>query len=267
MCEFWRNHFCIDNSPGEAKVRSWAAVRYEEDVIRKHVFGKFKNMLFASATHPAMLEYLDNGISQANNWNENYAREVMELHTLGADRGYNNYDVQELSKVLTGWTWDTALQLHLQGRLSTSPATRTVLGMQIPQGYDGGEQALYILATHPNTAEFISRKLCQYLVNDTPPPALVAKVASVFTPDRGRSAQGVLGDHLQPRVRLPRELPGQVQDAVRLHRQRAARHRCEDRRRRAPPARSWPRWASRSTTARTRPATTSRPSRGWTPAC
>jgi hypothetical protein len=104
MCEFWRNHFCINQPENGAPTRSWTAVRYEEDVIRKHAFGKFGEILFASARHPAMLEYLDNYISKANAWNENYAREVMELHTLGADNYYTERDVLELSKVLTGWT-------------------------------------------------------------------------------------------------------------------------------------------------------------------
>jgi hypothetical protein len=185
MCEFWRNHFCIDNSPGEAKTRSWAAVRYEEDVIRKNVFGKFKNMLFASATHPAMLEYLDNHISRKDNWNENYAREVMELHTLGVDHGYNNYDVQELSKVLTGWTYSkTSYNFEFMAG-EHQPGIKTFLGVRIPEGYNGGEQALYMLATHKNTADFISYKLCQYLVNDAPPATLVAKVSSVFMQTEG----------------------------------------------------------------------------------
>ena len=177
--------FCIDNSPGEAKARSWAAVNYEEDVIRKNVFGKFKNMLFDSARHPAMLEYLDNCMSRANAWNENYAREVMELHTLGVDNGYNNYDVIELSKILTGWTFNKSNYSFEFKAGEHQPGTKTFLGVRIPEGYNGGEQALYMLATHRNTADFISRKLCQYLVNDAPPPTLVAKVSSVFMQTEG----------------------------------------------------------------------------------
>src|SRR4051812_5483376 len=109
MCEFWRNHFFVNQPLRDAPTRSWTTIDYEENVIRRHAFGKFKNMLYASATHPAMLEYLDNYTSKANAWNENYAREVMELHTLGADRGYTEADVLELSKVLTGWTYDKDL--------------------------------------------------------------------------------------------------------------------------------------------------------------
>src|SRR5665213_2548744 len=93
MCEFWRNHFCDDEpAPNEEKSRTWTDADYEEQVIRKYCFGSFKDMLFASARHPAMLEYLDNKLSKANAWNENYAREVMELHTLGADQGKNHLD-------------------------------------------------------------------------------------------------------------------------------------------------------------------------------
>jgi len=179
MCEFWRNHFFVNQPAREAPTRSWTAIDYEEQVIRKNAFGNFKQMLYASATHPAMLEYLDNYSSKANAWNENYAREVMELHTLGADRGYNETDVLELSKVLTGWTYDKDLKFTFRPDWH-QPGTKKVLGQNIPNGQIGGERALYMLATHPNCAEFISYKLCRYLVNDNPQPALVRKIAAVF---------------------------------------------------------------------------------------
>ena len=184
MCEFWRNHFFVNQPLKDAPTRSWTTIDYEEQVVRKHAFGKFKNMLFASATHPAMLEYLDNYTSKANAWNENYAREVMELHTLGADRGYNETDVLELSKVLTGWTYDKDLKFTFRQDWHQG-GTHKVLGRNIPGGQQGGEAALYMLATHPNTATFIAEKLCRYLVNDNPPPALVRKVASVFRDTQG----------------------------------------------------------------------------------
>ena len=184
MADFWRNHFCVDNSPGEAKPRSWAAANYEEAVIRPNVMGKFKNMLFASARHPAMLDYLDNRLSKAGAWNENYAREVMELHTLGADRGYTNTDVLELSKILTGWNYDDNYNFTFKSNWHQQGGKR-FLNYSIASGYEGGEQALFALATHPNTAEFISKKLCQYLVNDEPPAALVAKVTAVFKKTEG----------------------------------------------------------------------------------
>ena len=184
ICEFWRNHFCINQPATGAPTRSWTAPRYEEDVIRKHAFGKFKNMLFASATHPAMLEYLDNYVSRANYWNENYARELMELHTLGADRHYNETDVLELSKVLTGWTYNRDLEFYFNENWHQGGA-KTVLRKQIPQGYQGGEQALLMLANHPGTADYLAEKLCKFLVNDSPPPSLVKKVSSTFKSSKG----------------------------------------------------------------------------------
>ena len=89
----------VDKDAVRGRWKEW--LDYEENVIRKNVFGKFKMMLYASATHPAMLEYLDQQVSRRGEWNENYAREVMELHTLGADKGYTDRDVMELSKALT----------------------------------------------------------------------------------------------------------------------------------------------------------------------
>ncbi|HZL34578.1 MAG TPA: DUF1800 domain-containing protein [Tepidisphaeraceae bacterium] len=180
MCEFWRNHFCVDEpAPNEEKSRTWTDADYEEQVIRKYCFGSFKDMLFASARHPAMLEYLDNKLSKANAWNENYAREVMELHTLGADQGYSNRDVQELSKVFTGWQYDANYRFYFNAK-EHQPGPKHWEGMTIPQGYEGGEQALYTLATAPRTARFISTKLCKFLMNDSPSPALVRQVALVF---------------------------------------------------------------------------------------
>ena len=105
-------------------------------------------MLMASAHHPAMLEYLDNKLSRKDNWNENYAREVMELHTLGADRGYTNLDVQELSKVLTGWNYDDGFNFIFRPEWQ-QPGPKLWLGAKIPEGYQGGMLALTTLATHP----------------------------------------------------------------------------------------------------------------------
>jgi uncharacterized protein (DUF1800 family) len=184
MCEFWRNHFCIDTPDGSDTARAYTAPDYEEKVIRANVFGTFKQMLFASATHPAMLEYLDNFKSRANNWNENYAREVMELHTLGADRGYNETDVLELAKVLTGWTYDKSYHFEFNKEWQ-QPGVKHWRGMTIPAGYAGGQQALSALASDTRCAEFISFKLCRYLVNDNPPQSLVKKVSSVFLSSGG----------------------------------------------------------------------------------
>ncbi|HSI33861.1 MAG: DUF1800 domain-containing protein [Phycisphaerae bacterium] len=185
MAEFWRNHFCVDTPDNDETARSYTATDYEEKVIRKHVMGDFKMMLFDSARHPCMLEYLDNFKSRGNGqWNENYAREVMELHTLGADRFYNEYDVLELTKVLTGWTYNDKFQFEFRSNWHQQ-GPKTVLGTQIKPGYEGGEYALYGLATHRGTADFIAFKLCRYLVNDNPPSSLVSKVSSTFKSSGG----------------------------------------------------------------------------------
>jgi uncharacterized protein (DUF1800 family) len=131
-----------------------------------------------------MLEFLDNAYSKANAWNENYARELMELHTLGADRYYNEFDVLEMSKVLTGWTYNRDLDFYFNEGWQQGGAKK-VLGRQIPQGIEGGQQALRMLADHPGTSDFISEKLCRYLVNDRPPQSLVKKVSSVFKSSKG----------------------------------------------------------------------------------
>lgn len=179
ICEFWRNHFCVDQPLRNGTDRSWTACHYDEHVIREHAFGKFKEMLFASAHHPAMLQYLDNYSSRAGAWNENYARELMELHTLGADQKYNERDVLELTKVLTGWSYDGNLQFIFNAQ-QHEPGTKFVMGRNIAKGYGGGQYALGMLAGHKRTATFISEKLCAYLVNDVPPPALVDRVANTF---------------------------------------------------------------------------------------
>jgi uncharacterized protein (DUF1800 family) len=131
-----------------------------------------------------MLEYLDNKLSRANAWNENYAREVMELHTVGADHGYNNNDVVELAKALTGWTYDDKYKFVFDAR-ENQPGAKYWMGTTLPPGEQGGVIALQTLAASPATADFISEKLCRYLVNDNPPPALVKKVSAVFKSSDG----------------------------------------------------------------------------------
>lgn len=179
MYEFWRNHFSVDQHL-QSKRMSYAVMDYEMNVIRKHAFGKFEDMLKASAQHPAMLEFLDNWISKKNNWNENYAREIMELHTLGADRYYNETDVLELTKVFTGWTFNAKSMNYNFRKDWHQDGNKRVLGVKIPQGEAGGERAIKMLAQHPGTAEFISWKLCRYLVNDNPPKDLVREITQVF---------------------------------------------------------------------------------------
>ena len=184
LCEFWRNHFCVDLGDDNQKSRRWTCGHYEDNVIRNHVFGKFKDMLFASARHPAMLEYLDQQLSKKDSWNENYAREVMELHTFGADRGYTNDDVRELSKALTGWRYNTKFEFEFDAEWH-QPGVKKWLGYSLPAGYESGEKALMYMATHKYTADFICMKLVRFLVNDVPPAALVKKAAAVFMESDG----------------------------------------------------------------------------------
>jgi uncharacterized protein (DUF1800 family) len=184
IVDFWRNHFNVDVN----KV-PFLATHYEENVLRKHAFGKFEDLLMAVAKHPAMLVYLDNYVSRGGNVNENYARELMELHTLGVDNGYTQNDVIALARVLTGWTcgWqETPSRGRTYGFIFNNgmhdDLPGTVVGLQLDGsgGVTDGEKAIRHLAHHDGTAHFISRKLCRYLVNDNPPKELVDRVAYVF---------------------------------------------------------------------------------------
>lgn len=211
VVEFWRNHLFVDNLKDELV---YLAPHYEESVIRAHAFGKFENMLLASASHPAMLIYLDNVISQRPltaeeekriaRWNpsqgrkprsvaalerhpglnENYARELLELHTFGADNGYSQGDVYELARVLTGWSVDKARDkygFHFRSDYHDK-LPKQVVGIRVTGngGVEEGIGVIRYLARHPNTANFIAWKLCRYFVNDEPPVALVKKVAMTF---------------------------------------------------------------------------------------
>jgi uncharacterized protein (DUF1800 family) len=211
MADFWFNHFNVFNGKGPDRYMLNA---YERDVIRPHALGKFKDILAATAKSPAMLFYLDNWESvgpeselakygaqrrvgprtrffrplpQAKNrpsgLNENYAREIMELHTLGVDGGYTQKDVTELAKVLTGWSIERP-QLgggfHFNER-AHEPGDKFVLGRRISEhGEKEGEEMLDILAHEPATAKFISRKLAMRFVADNPPQSLVDSMAETF---------------------------------------------------------------------------------------
>src|SRR5579859_2564390 len=212
MTDFWFNHFNVFIGKGPDRYMINA---YEREVIRPHALGKFKDILAATAKSPAMLFYLDNWQSvgpnselalygpqrrmgrrgrfarprpqQAKNrpsgLNENYAREIMELHTLGVDGGYTQKDVTELAKVLTGWSIE---QPQMGGSFrfnerAHEPGTKYVLGHKIKQhGEKEGEEMLEILAHHPSTAKFISRKLAMRFVSDNPPQSLINRMAETF---------------------------------------------------------------------------------------
>jgi uncharacterized protein (DUF1800 family) len=220
MTDFWFNHFNVYWNKGQDK---YFTTDYEMNAIRPHAMGKFKDLLMATAKSPAMLFYLDNHLSTVPNMapplsaaartrlanpgaplppniaaeeanqtknrkrdgiNENYGRELMELHTLGVDGGYAQKDVQEVARALTGWTIDRPrqdarfvfrLMMHDRGE-------KVVLGNKIRAGggIEDGEKVIDILAHHPSTARFISTKLVRYFVSDNPPDSLVDKVAATF---------------------------------------------------------------------------------------
>jgi uncharacterized protein (DUF1800 family) len=197
LTDFWFNHFNIYLDKGADK---WLTTAFERDAVRPHVLGNFKDLLRATAEHPAMLFYLDNWQSISNDTgeklrrvapkaktrglNENYARELMELHTLGVDGGYTQKDVQEVARCFTGWT---IREPNRGGEFYFAPRAhdngeKTVLGVTIPAGggVNDGLQVIDILAKHPSTAKFLSRKLAMRFVADEPPPALVNRMAASY---------------------------------------------------------------------------------------
>jgi len=195
MVDFWFNHFNVFAGNGDVR---WYVSAYERDVIRPNALGRFPDLVRASARHPAMLFYLDNWLSARPDFivpsgqnrgrkaglNENYARELMELHTLGVDGGYTQTDVTEVARAFTGWSIDRP---RVEGRYVFRPrmhdtAAKVVLGHRLPAGggRDDGERVLAILTRHPSTARFIATKLVRRFVADTPPPALVDRVASTY---------------------------------------------------------------------------------------
>jgi uncharacterized protein (DUF1800 family) len=193
LTDFWFNHFNVFLDKGADR---YLTTVYERDAIRKHVFGKFHDLLLATAESPAMLFYLDNwesagppppgrmGRGRTRGLNENYGRELMELHTLGVDGGYSQKDVTEVARCFTGWT---IKNLERGGEYLFNPVMhdkgeKTVLGVKIPAGggREDGLKVLDIVSHHPSTARFISRKLAQRFVADNPPPSLIDKMAKTF---------------------------------------------------------------------------------------
>ena len=184
MTEFWFNHLNVFT--GKGVVRPFVG-HYVVNVIRAHALGKFEDLLLASARHPAMLLYLDQAQSNVRGINENYAREMMELHTLGVNAGYSQNDVRELARILTGWTVNLpqgegfvfAPRLHDNG-------DKTLLGRTFKSGgVQEGEDAIRMLARHPATAQRIARRLATTFVADQPSQALMGKLATTFTATQG----------------------------------------------------------------------------------
>ncbi|HTA42081.1 MAG TPA: DUF1800 domain-containing protein [Bryobacteraceae bacterium] len=191
LTDFWYNHFNVFLDKGADR---YMVTAYERDVIRPHVLGHFKDLLVATAESPAMLFFLDNWQSRATDpkavnanrqgLNENYGRELMELHTLGVDGGYTQQDVTEVARCFTGWTiseprrgggFEFNEKIHDKGE-------KHLLGVTIPAGggMNDGLKVLDILAHHPSTARFISKSLAIRFVSDDPPASLVEKMAKTY---------------------------------------------------------------------------------------
>jgi len=205
MTDFWLNHFNVYLKKGQ--FAPWYLVDYEQNVIAPHAMGKFEDLLVATAKSPAMLFYLDNHSSigprsiaamraQANpaaknrdpGLNENYARELMELHTLGVDGGYTQKDVTEVAKVFTGWTIEEprkGAEFTFNERRH-EPGPKVVMGQTIQEsGEQEGMEVLHRLATSPATAHHLSQQLAERFVSDTPPPALVDRMAKTYLKSDG----------------------------------------------------------------------------------
>ena len=195
MVQFWSDHFNIDPSKGECK---WLKTADDRDVIRAHAFGNFRDLLRASAVSPAMLWYLDGRVNRhggergaSEQPNENYARELMELHTLGVHGGYSQQDVMEVARCLSGWTvrdkkrfFKGRVEFHAREH---DDGAKQVLGEEIPAGLGARDldRVLEIVAAHPSTARHLAWKLCRRFISDDPPPSAIDATATAFTASRG----------------------------------------------------------------------------------
>ena len=196
---FWLNQFSVHQ--GKANGR-WLVADYAEQAIRPNALGHFGDLVLATMTHPAMLQYLDNAQNAAGHINENYAREVLELHTLGVGSGYSQQDVQELARILTGIgvnvspdkpklkkEWEPLYRRT--GAFEFNPARhdfgdKTLLGQRIAgSGFDEAERAVALIVAQPACAQFVSRRLATWFVADEPPASLVNRMAAVFSRTHG----------------------------------------------------------------------------------
>jgi uncharacterized protein (DUF1800 family) len=204
---FWSNHFTVS---AEKALIFGLVGTFEREAIRPHVTGYFADMLLASSRHPAMIMYLDNHLSVRKGWqprqvarsaafppptglNENLAREILELHTLGVNGGYTQADVTELARVLTGWTAHPIMNVpgggapgFLFDAARHEPGARQLLGKTYAEdGVAQGEAVLRDLAAHPATATFVATKLARHFITDEPPPGAVARIARAFRDSGG----------------------------------------------------------------------------------
>lgn len=229
LAQFWSGHFCVSAAKG-GHLRSSSGA-YEREAIRPHVLGRFTDMLKAVETHPAMLIYLDNqssigpnsrnGRNSRRGLNENLAREILELHTLGVDGGYTQADVTALSCIITGWTVTSVDDDLLHGGRFTyaparhEPGQHRMLDVAYAEaGLDQGLAALDALARHPATARHVARKLARHFVADDPPPALVQRLEARF-----RETDGDLAEVARALVTAPESWstpPGKMRTPVDL---------------------------------------------------
>lgn len=189
MVEFWTDHFNIDINKN---LDRFLKTVDDREVIRANALGTFPALLSASAHSPAMLYYLDNNVSFVGNPNENYARELLELHTMGADGAYTQVDIEEVARCFTGWTLYPANAGVNAGKFrflagQHDNGAKQVLGYTIPAGggYNDGLIVLDILANHPDTARYVSAKLCRWLYQYDPPAPLVSSVAATYAATGG----------------------------------------------------------------------------------
>ncbi|NKC30744.1 DUF1800 domain-containing protein [Falsiroseomonas selenitidurans] len=207
LVDFWMNHFTVSRRDGNV---SLLIGDFERRAIRPHLTGPFEAMVLAVARHPAMLFYLNNTASVGpdspagqrirRGLNENLAREILELHTLSPAGGYTQGDVQELARILTGWSVNNARPPHdFQFRPAAhEPGPKRLLGQRFAEGEAGGEAALRVLARHPATARHLAVKLARHFVADTPPPAAVSALERVL-----RESDCDLGAASRALVQLP----------------------------------------------------------------
>ena len=198
MVWFWSNHFSVFENKAELR---WLVGDYEENAIRPHALGHFRDLVMATLEHPAMLQYLDNRQNKSGRSNENYARELLELHTLGVHGGYTQQDVQQLAHILTGVGINTAQAPHLgrdwqglyrrRGAFEFDPAqhdfsTKTLLGHTIPGiGFNEVENAVSLIVSQKACAHFISEKIARYFIADNPPVTLVDRMTQTFIQTQG----------------------------------------------------------------------------------
>ncbi len=184
VVEFWSDHF---NIPGDDEYAP-ELIAFQRDVIRKHALGNFRDLLIETTKSPAMLYYLDNYSNVVEAPQENYARELMELHTMGVDGGYTEKDVKEVARAFTGWTVHNGTKTGFYfDHESHDTGTKEILGHQFPadRGIEDGLHVLSIVAHHPSTANYICRKLCVRFVSDNPPQSLVDSAAALWQQTNG----------------------------------------------------------------------------------